>query len=191
MTSGEHLSAADLAMYIDRAASDLARQRTERHLSDCAQCREELAACDPLARSLPSKRRTGILVSGLGVAAAAVVATFIAMRPTNPPNDATQERGIGGPAGELAIVSPRPGASVPAKNIRFTWRADSGAAGYSVIVTTGAGSPVWKGETSDTSVAPPPVTKFVDGEFYWRVESARVNGGTATSRITSFRVVDR
>src|SRR5215813_4969378 len=83
--TGEHLSAADLARYIDRTLSDIARHRTERHLSDCAQCREELAACAPIARSLPVRRRTRWLVSGLGVVAAAVVAISVAPHPKNPP----------------------------------------------------------------------------------------------------------
>ena len=191
MTSGEHLSAADLARYIDRTLSDVARHRTERHLSDCAQCREELAACAPIAWSLPEKRQTRLLVSGLGIAAAAAIAISFAARPKTPVIDATQERGIGAAAPAFVIVTPPPGSTVAGNNIRFTWRADSGAAGYTVIVTTADGSLAWTGQASDTSTVPPASTKFVDGEYYWRVEATRGDGRTARSPTNSFRVVDR
>jgi hypothetical protein len=61
-----------------------------------------------------------------------------------------------------------------------------------VIVTTAAGKQVWTHEASDTSITPPREAPFVAGqEFYWRVESTRLNGGTAASRIESFRVAER
>jgi len=193
MTSSEHLSAADLAVYIDGTLSDIARQRTERQLSDCAQCREELAACAPLARSLPPKSRPRMLVSGLGVAAAAAIAIGIVALPRHRSIDSSpaRERGFEAADREIATVAPRPGSTVASSAIRFTWRTDSAAAGYTVVVTNSAGALVWRHEVQDTSIALTSETTFVPGEFNWRVESSRVNGGTASSQTVSFRVGHR
>lgn len=162
----------------------------ERHLADCPTCREELAGSARLVQSIPPRRSTRILYSGFGVAAAAAigVAVFIPMRAPSP--DAPHERGR--PAGEIAVVAPRPGATVTAADVRFVWHPDSSAAGYRVVVTTTSGTLVWDHEASDTSIAPPGVATFVNGgEFYWHVEAYHVNGGRATSRSASFKVVAR
>lgn len=194
MSQAEHLSAADLASYIDRTQSDLARERTERHLSNCAPCREELAACAALSGSIPGTPRMPLMLSGLGVAAAAVVAIVVTGLPRVRHGDVERQRGSGAGTsiGAIAVVIPRSGSSVSAGDIRFVWRRDPAAVGYRVIVTTSNGTPVWSGEASDTSTVPPRESTFVDGgEFYWRVEASHANGGIATSQTASFRVVGR
>ena len=164
----------------------------EAHLADCAPCRDELAACTRLVRSATLKRHRRTLVSGFGVAAAATI-VFVGLALPRPqlPN-VVRERGSSPALGEIAVVSPRPGSTIATGSLRFVWRADSGTAGYKVIVTTQTGTTVWFHEVADTSIAPQPEAVFVPGdEYYWRVESSRANGGTASSQTESFRVAKR
>ena len=188
----DHLSASEVAAYLDRTLPALARERADRHLSDCADCREELVACTRLVQSAPTTRRR-FVAPALGViAAVVVVAIALRARPTDRLEQQAIER-ASGPAGpEVRLVAPRNGSAISSGALRFTWRADSGAVGYRIVVTTPTGTLVWRGEPHDTTVVPPPGTKFVNGgEFYWRVESTRADGGGATSGASAFRVVDR
>jgi hypothetical protein len=192
LTPGDHPSASEVAAFVDRLLPDADRDRIERHLADCAPCRDELAASTRLARSAPLRRPRGIFVFGVGIAAAAALVLVVRAVPRSAPVDSVVERGLGPGVGEIMVVSPRPGSTIAGEEIHFVWRADLGAAGYKVIVTTAAGTQVWSHEVSDTTVTPPREATFFPGEeFYWRVESSRVNGGTATSRTESFRVAAR
>lgn len=191
LTPGDHPSASDVAAFVDRLLPDVARERMEAHLADCARCRDELAACTRLVRSAPPKRRR-ILVSGVSVAAAATIVFVVLSLPRKQVPEVVRERGSSPALGEIAVVSPRPRSTIASGDIRFVWRADSGAAGYKVIVTTQTGTTVWFHESTDTSITPQPEAIFVPGdEYYWRVESSRGNGGTASSQTESFRVVKR
>ncbi len=108
------------------------------------------------------------------------------------PTPTRQRSASPAPIRELALVAPRPNARVTAGDIHFVWRADSGAVGYRVIVTTPAGALVWSKDVPDTAVAPPREVTFVDGaEYNWRVESTRANGGGLASASSSFKFVSR
>jgi hypothetical protein len=190
-----HLSASDVAAYLDRSLTDAARERTEAHLSDCPLCRDELVACAQIATSAPSRHRKLFLVPLLA-AAAPPAAVIIAVAVETPRGSRaglpTTERSSGPVGPGLAIVAPRDGGSVASAAVRFTWRADSGALAYRVVITTASGTPVWSGEASDTTIAPPREVTFVDGgDFYWRVESSRADGGGARSQTATFRVLGR
>ncbi len=193
MTPTDHLSPSDVAGYIDHSMTGVARERAESHLSDCAQCREELVACGRLVHSAPTWRRRRLVAP---LFAAAVAASFLAIVFAAPrvQNSSSRgvERGTGAVTRELTPVAPRSGTSVAAEGLRFTWRADTGAVGYRVVVTTSTGTPVWRGESRDTSAVPSREATFVPGEeYYWRVESTRADGGGAMSRPASFRIVER
>jgi hypothetical protein len=129
----------------------------------------------------------------LGAAAAASLLAIALAAPRRQKNSSPGlERSAGGVTREVATVAPRNGTSLAAEGLRFTWRADSGAVGYHVVVTTAAGTPVWNRESSDTSAVPGREATFVPGEeYYWRVESSRADGGGAMSRPASFRIVER
>ena len=188
----EHLTASEVAAYIDRSQTDAARERAERHLSDCWQCREELAACARLVTEAPAWRRTRIVAPIIGVAAAAIVAVAVGAPRRETAHAPTTERASGPVARGVAIIAPRDGASIESRAVSFTWRTDSGAVGYRVIVTTGNGSLVWKGDSPDTTITPPRTAVFVNGgEYNWRVESTRADGGAAASKTATFRVLGR
>ena len=189
----EHLTASEVAAYIDRSLTGAARERAERHLSDCSLCRDELVACARLATEAPAGRRTRFVAPIIGVAAAAVIVAVAVGAPRRGTARApTTERASGPVALGVAIVAPRDGASIESRAVRFIWRADSGAVGYRVIVTAANGTLVWKGDSPDTTITPPRTTMFVNGgEFNWRVESTRADGGAAWSQTATFRVQDR
>ena len=190
----DHLSASDVAAYLDRSLTDGARERAEAHLSDCPLCREELVACAHLATSAPARHaRQRFLVPAIATAAAAAIIAVAILAPHGRPEGlSTTERSSDPISRRLVTVTPRDGGSIGSAAVRFTWRADSGALAYRVIVTTATGTPVWSGEASDTSIAPPREVTFVDGgEFYWRVESSRADGGGARSQTAAFRVSGR
>lgn len=189
----DHLSASELAAYVDHSLTDASRERAERHISECSQCRDEVVACARLAAAAPSSvlRRMRYVAPIVGAAAAVVVAVAIGASRRGGHGPAT-ERSAGAIAREVAIVSPRDGGSLVADSVRFTWRSDSGAVGYRVVVTTVSGATVWVREVQDTSVAPLSAATFVNGEeYYWRVESSTADGGWAASRPSAFRIVDR
>lgn len=191
--STDHLSATDLAAYIDRALSPASRERVEVHLSDCVRCRDELAACARLEATAPTGRRWSAIAAVASVLAASVILAAV-LRPTleRSRGEASRQRAAETPVRQLDIASPPDGAEVPRDAVRLFWHPDPDAAAYRVVVTTATGAPVWSKETPDTMVAPPRDRTSVPGaEYFWRVEVARLDGTTRTSRTSGFRVAVR
>jgi anti-sigma factor RsiW len=192
VTVVDHLSASDIAAFIDGSLRNSARERAERHLSDCAQCREELVACTQLVGGVSAARRRQLLMPALGLAAAAALVLTIARRPSAPsPQPGELQRAARSTGPEIVLVSPANGANVSPAEVRFTWRAVAGAVGYHLVVTTRTGDPVLDRQAGDTSLVVRREPKFVSGgDFYWRVESFRADGGDAVfSHRASIRVV--
>ena len=188
-----HLSAADVAAYIDRAASPTSRERIEMHLAECARCRDELVACARLNANAPAGRRWSAVYAAAGVLAAGVILAAV-IRPAGerPLGEESRQRSAATAVHQLEIAAPLDGAAVPRAAVRLAWHPDPDAAAYIVVVTTVTGAPVWTKETPETTVVTPRDRTSVAGaEYFWHVEVARLDGTTRTSRTSSFRVPAR
>src|SRR5919206_1600037 len=83
-----HLSADEVAAYVDGALAGDERARIEAHLAVCADCRAEVREVTGLVRSLPEARRSARRVWIPAAAAAAVLVAgvpFSAGAPVAPP----------------------------------------------------------------------------------------------------------
>jgi anti-sigma factor RsiW len=192
VTSQGHLTAPELAAFIDRSLAGAAREQAASHLADCPQCREELADCSRLAASAPKRALRWRIGAAFSSAAAALILAVVLRAGTRSHVGAPSvERGLGVSPGGVRLVAPLAGSDVAARDVRFVWRADSAAVGYRIVITTLTGL-VWDHEVRDTSIAPPRDLTFVNGGvYYWRVESSRGDGSQPVSSTERFQIIDR
>jgi hypothetical protein len=190
VTTDRHLSAADIAAFIDRSLPLEERADAEIHLSGCDRCREELASCARLTSSAPAtpERRATWRLAGL---AAAAVIIAVVLRPSALRNDhgAALERASINAGSRMTTVSPTADRVVARTELRFVWRRDDRSSGYRVIVTDSIGAPVWTEDVVDTSAAPPVSARLIPGtRYFWRVEALHADGSATQSDETPFRV---
>lgn len=186
-----HLSAVEIAAFIDSTLSPEARAAAELHLSGCARCREELASCMRLARSAPSRPSSRVSWPLLGSIAAAVLIALV-LRPSRhqtTTNPADRERAAAAPA-EARAIAPINGESLDRRDLRLVWRLDTTAVSYRVVITDSAGAPTWRSDDLvDTAVSPPPAVVLNPGErYYWRVDALHSDGSTSQSSTFGFRI---
>jgi len=187
MSSGPHLSAVEIAGFIDSTLAPDARAAAELHFSNCAICRGELASCLRLAGTLPARppRRISLLIAAAaaGIVLAAALLPF-ARRGSQP---APVERGSA--AVHAETMTPANGSVIPRSGIRLAWQRDSAAVSYHVVVTDSVGTPVWSADLSDTSVVPPLTLHLAPGaRGFWRVDVLHGDGSSAQSRTAAFTI---
>ena len=187
----QHLSATEIAAFIDSTLSPEARAAAEFHLSDCPRCREELASCLRLAHSAPSRSRWRVSWPLVGSIAAAflIVAVLRPVTRTGVPSAAHERAPALAPTGALSI-SPPGDATIARRDLRLVWRRDLEAIGYRVVVTDSAGAPAWNSaDVTDTSIVPPTSAPLNPGaRYFWRVDVLHADGSTAQSATTGFRI---
>src|SRR4051812_35333357 len=71
----QHLSAAEVAAYVDQQLHAVERHRIEQHLADCRECRSEIVAVSRAVRGLRRRWRWVVLAP---LAAAALVVVMLA-----------------------------------------------------------------------------------------------------------------
>jgi len=183
----DHLSAVDVAAFIDRTMPSPARERAETHLADCAQCREEVAACARLVATTPPKRRA-VPWTWLGVAAAAAIAFVVVARPRADTEERGEPVAPGHPTSTPALVMPSD-AIVRRSDLRFMWRSDGAGTTYRVIVVDVNGAPTWTSDMSDTTTVVSASTRLDAGKrYFWRVEALHSDGTVAKSQMLSFTI---
>lgn len=185
-----HLSAAEVAAYVDRTLADDERARVERHLVECDACRDEVTACARLVTTAPPRAASRVRWRVVLPVAAAVLAAVLLRRPEGPDGVAPAlERGESGNASRIVLIAPPPGALVEGGVTRLVWRPIDQAAGYQVVVKDSTGTILWRTDVTDTSVALPRGLALRVGDAYvWRVDGGRTDGSTATSAETGFRI---
>ncbi len=195
-----HLTAGDIAGYLDRELTEARREALDRHLDVCAECRAELAAIARLAQSYadgraPTQRSRRAVRRWmpvlLGAAAAAGFATILLVRPDFITGARVREPlrtpDLSEGRARLEIVSPSPDSLLPRSRLLFIWRSSS-ATFYRVTVLNESGASVWTAETRDSTVAlPDSVTLLPGATYFWRVEGI-ANGIAASSGANRLRV---
>lgn len=189
MTLGDsgHPSTEDLAAYLGGALPAGESLQLESHLSNCWACRQEVIGARRLLRSHPPDRRWLVVP-----AAAAAILTLLLLRPgpTRQPGDESLRAG-GGLAQEsarmLTVVSPIQGDTAEVSEISFVWRATPGEPLYRVTIADRTGCTLWTGDTSDTTLAPPPGVRLDRGSrYFWYVDALDVEGRSVTTGTRSF-----
>jgi ElaB/YqjD/DUF883 family membrane-anchored ribosome-binding protein len=190
MSANAHLSSGDVAAIVDRSISRDARERAERHLSSCQQCRDELVECTRLANTAPTGRVRRVPWAWVGVAAAAgIIAVATLPRATGGIRHDASQRGGEPHATRILTFAPTGLAIVSQRDLRFVWQRDGVNTNYRITVVDANGTNMWRTDVSDTSVAPPARLRLAPGaRYFWRVEALHVDGSVSQSLMTSFRI---
>lgn len=180
----DHLTAEQIAAYLDHDLTESTRDGVEKHLETCAQCRAELHAAaqlvdswaPPLAeRQVHLRRRTRLLpftLIGTFAAAAAALIVFTGPRLLTSARQSDVSRAPVSSEGRshLEVISPNPDSIVAAHRLIFAWHA-SPASLYRVTVLTESGEPIYSAETQDTSlVLPDSVRLSPERIYFWRAD---------------------
>jgi len=193
----QHLSDWEAAAYVDGRLSAAARARAESHIENCPACRAEIIdvahVLDSSARPAVRRPRRRLLVSGLGIAAAAALAVVLLRPPASIDRNRQQQREIsGGVETEgvptIAVVRPASGDTVAGTDRRFVWHAVGGDATYQLTLGDDAGRILWRTTTGDTTLTLPADVTRVGETYFWHVDALLPTGVTATTRAHSFIV---
>lgn len=182
----EHLSAAQVAAYLDRVLPAVARERVAAHLVACSECRGEVRA---VARALRPRRWTRWYVVGPAVAAAAA-SVVIAVGPSlrrSVPAEPTVRGAPAAPAEgipRLPVVAPPADATVAPDAMTFVWHAAGRDAHYRLTLTEPDGRLAWTNETSDTTLQVPRSIALARGRtYYWYVDALLPDGRSASTGV--------
>lgn len=186
-----HLSAEDVAAFLDRSMTAVERASVEAHLADCPTCRGEVADVRRLLKARPTGRR--IMLFPAGLAAAAAIAVIVVNLNRGGP-ESTIERVRTPPAAaptessqRIAVLSPAEGDTIRPGSPALLWSAVSGEPTYRLTMTDASGQPVWVTTTTDTSVTlPPQVALQSRTTYFWYVDALRADGRAASTGVRSF-----
>jgi len=188
----QHLTAEDVAAYLDRRMTTAQRTGAEAHLADCRQCREEVAAVKRLLVARPIGRP--MMLIPIGLAAAAALA-FVLLNTNRVDPGASTERlrtapGVTLPAdasSQIATRSPADGDTIGTVATAMLWSAVAGEPTYRLTLTDASGQPVWTTTTTDTSVTlPQNVVLQSRKTYFWYVDALRADGRAASTGVRRF-----
>lgn len=186
-----HLSASELAGFLDGDLADRERAHVEAHLEACDECRAELidvarlvseagaadAAPPAAARPSPARRPASRwrLPAGLaGLAAAAALATLI-LWPAGPgvTDRPMEERFRTEGAERLEAHFPAPDGVIQRGALRFEWSSHDSRS-YRITLTAEDGALLWSQTLADTVVVPPTDLELGADRFFWYVDAIDV-----------------
>lgn len=179
MSKGEgHMNEFEVAAYLDRRLPAPDRDRLERHLAGCEDCRQEVSEIHRIL--VRGRRRRRILVGGALLATAA--ALLLVVRPTlfAPHGD------IGAPpirdaGGSPTLIAYGPSGEAALRSLRFVWGAAPGVTTYRLTVSGEDGVTIWTGSVSDTTVFLPDSVRVQAGRRYFWIADALLQDGAARS----------
>ncbi len=187
MTHTSHLSAEDLAGYLDQTLPPSRTAEVETHLASCDNCRADLVAARRLLPRGPASRPVLILSLGLVAMLLLAVPAVIRSRSTGAPVD--RVRGGAATAIPLTVLEPDEAPAVQRGSLRFIWSNAGVQAQYRITVTDSTGGAVWEGATSDTAIGPAPETHFArNASYFWFVDALLPDGTTRTSGTHRFTI---
>ena len=193
MNAGGHLTSEEVAAYLDNTLSEKECALVKSHLADCDACRKEVVSVSKLLAGAPRPRRRIIAFSTLAAAAALM---FLLVRPsldsTSAPGGPLRAPDTGSMSADapgiraIAPIGPRTNAT----GIVFSWHPASPGATYRFTLTNALGGKILVDSTSDTTIALPRETSLLENrDYHWYVDVLQPDGSSATTGITSFRVV--
>jgi hypothetical protein len=196
METMEHLTAGQLAGYLDAELDATQRLVVESHLDACVECRGELI---DLARILgPKSARAGSLgrirasarwwVPAAVAAGLVGLALFAPQGSTGPLPEGLERPGADFfESARITTVAPFDGATTSVSNLVFTWRALATET-YRLTLLTDTGELIWTLDTPDTvAILPRAIVLSPGASYFWRVE-AIADGISATSDVQRLEI---
>lgn len=188
----EHLSAAQVAAYLDRVLPAVERERVAAHLVWCSECRGEVRV---VARALRRRAHwTRWYVVGPAVAAAAATVVMVVGPPLrrSAPAEPTVRTAPAAPAEgipRLPAVAPPAEATVPPDAVTFVWHAAGRDAHYRLTLTEPDGRLAWTNETSDTTLQVPRSIALARGRtYYWYVDALLPDGRSGSTGVRRLHI---
>jgi anti-sigma factor RsiW len=193
-----HLTAEQLASYLDGRLTPTEHDRVLAHFDRCAECRREMTASRGVIghaqpAGMESFARRTLVPALVGLAAVLAIAVASPMlRDLRAPDPAVRA-----PVGlvesdivaQMATVSPGDDGSFLGEPGVFVWRAASADAEYHLTVTDATGGIVWLKRTTDTSVVVPGDLRLPRGkDYFWSVDALLGDGRSATTRVHRFSI---
>jgi hypothetical protein len=189
-----HLSAAEIASFIDRTLEGEVRARAVEHLSICERCRDEVAACVRLATTVPAEKDTSVVWRTVAVVAAVLVLAVALRSPWRQQATTGGERSVTAErsapmSNHITTVLPADSVIIARSRLQFVWRRDERATTYALAVDDSSGKPIWTSEISDTtSILPDSVRLSPSGLYFWHVDALHIDGSSAKSSAMAFRI---
>lgn len=180
-----------LVALVERQGPETERLATLDHVMACAACRSEFELLRSLETAAARTRRPAALAPlALAASLVLVVGGGVLLWRVWGPGDGAPEVYRGGPAG---ITLMYPVGAVAAEESRvFTWRVLPQARGYAFELLAADGTPVFSGETADTSLTLPASVHLRPGEPYrWWVRAELESGLEERSPTAEFRLRER
>ncbi len=187
-----HLSAEDVAAYLNGAISSEERSAIEVHLATCGRCCDEIVAHTHASEKAgPAWRRPTIAA----LAAAAAVAGVLLIGPgqrllisDREPvfRDAqTPVEAVLRPS--IVALAPVNQAAVQRDSVRFAWRPIAPDAFYSLTLTDREGNLAWRASTRDTLLPLSPEVTLQHGvTYYWYVDALLPSGESPSTGVHRF-----
>lgn len=191
-TTREHLSAEEVAAYIDGTIAEAERERVEAHAAACAECRNEIAEVAATLRRHHAAKKWRVVVP---VAAAAAAVALLIVNPFSLETGPERTGRFRGPevtadregAVEIRVLEPPTDSAVRTMGVAFAWHAGGVGASYQLTVTNDEGGVVWSFATTDTVASLPDTIELEPGAtYYWYVDGLLEDGQHATSGVRSF-----
>ena len=182
-----HLTAEDVAAFLDRRMTTVERGVAEAHLADCRQCRDEVTAVHRLVRAQTTRRP--MILGSTGLAAAAVIA-FLMFTIARPGRELPDNRIRAVPDESpvrVSAVLPADGDTLPPGKPVLVWSSITGEPTYRLTLTDASGQPLWTSTTTDTSLTlPPQVVLESHRTYFWYVDALRADGRAASTGVRRF-----
>jgi len=188
MMPGGHVTADWIAAYLDGGLTREERERLERHLLVCADCRKDLADASELT---PRETRRWLVGGGVSAALAAAAVLMLWLGANDAGSRLDRSPVLRGSATDVQVeaVTPSEGADVAADSLVFTWRSAGATASYVFTLTDEDGDVLYTASQSDTTlVLPRSVGLAPAGQYYWVVDALLDGARSATSGFQGFRV---
>ena len=179
-----HLTAEDVAAFLDRQMTAADRADAEAHLANCRQCRDELTAVHRLVRTTPIRRPLVFVPVGL-VAAAAIAFAAVTLGRTGGIDDRVRTRDSGDVAVRIGVRVPADGDTISMTSPTLVWSSIAGEPTYRLTLTDASGQPLWTGTTTDTSLTPQ-VALQPKQTYFWYVDGLRADGRAASTGVHRF-----
>ncbi|HYC33107.1 MAG TPA: hypothetical protein VEB59_12535 [Gemmatimonadales bacterium] len=180
---------------LQREGAEEARLATLEHVMSCAACHREyelLSAVNEAAVESGSGTSgrapwwTGGRIMALAASLAAAIGAALVVRDRIDRADT-----IRGEHGDIALVSPAPGAAAPS-GLRFVWRTVPGASGYVLEVQHADGAVAFADTTSDTTlILPDPSPLQPEARYRWWVRELTDGSEPRSSELRPLQPTDR
>jgi hypothetical protein len=181
----EHLETGSLARFMAGDGTPDERVRWEAHLSECAECRQEMVEVRRIIATAPGRRRPWLVP--LAAAAAVLLVVWTGTTGREPAGQDTRDP-ESSPTLALAPTPLAPLGRVTRVD-GLQWTSVPGVARYRVTLFTTEGQAAWQATTADTFVTlPDSVHLALAIPHYWQVKAETGFGRWVESELVAFTI---